>query len=157
MFELLICEKSEQYNVDKNLIKAIIKVESAFNPLAIRYEPNFLYFVDVEKFAKKNNISIATEGILQKCSYGLMQLMGATARSLGFEDTLIKLFDPNLNLDWGLSFLSKLLKKYDSIEDVIASYNAGVARRREGRYVNQSYVDKVMKAYNGFCSTKNNS
>ena len=137
-----------QYEFDKNLIFAIIHVESSGNNYAIRYEPQWKYTFSVKEFAKKNRISQDTEKFLQSCSLGVMQVMGTVARELGFKDELTRLFSPHLSIEYGVKKLEQIRKRFPKYteEDLIAAYNAGTARRkRDGEYFNQDYVTKVTR------------
>lgn len=92
--EPIIAKASRQYGVDTGLIKAVIKAESNFNPRAV-----------------------SSAG-----ARGLMQLMPATARSLGVDDS----FDPEQNVMAGTRFLRDLLNRYSGdIDATLAAYNWG--------------------------------
>ncbi len=129
-----------------DLVKEIIRVESSGNPYAVRYEDHFKYVVSPHVFARLNGISADTEMQCQKMSLGLMQLMGGTARSLGYKGQIMKLLDPKTNLEWGVKYLIQLGNKYGwGTADQVAAYNAGSARRDlEGKLVNNPYVVKVL-------------
>lgn len=93
-FADIIQAAAAKYDVDADLIKAVIKAESNFNANAV-----------------------SSCGAL-----GLMQLMPATAESLGVEDPL----DPQQNIFGGTKFLHRLLDKYNNnISLALAAYNAG--------------------------------
>ena len=83
-----------------------------------------------------------------------MQVIGATARELGFDGWLSELVSPETNIRLGIEFLRRKMSQYferDGIEGVAAAYNGGAPRRRpDGKFVNQSYVDKVMEAAKRF-------
>lgn len=139
--------------IDPKIVDAIITIESAWNPDAIRYEPDFRYTTSCPIHAKANGITEKTEERLQMFSFGLMQIMGATARLLGFEGTLLDLVDVETNIVWGCRYLKSQQKRYNVLSDVVAAYNAGSAKRNEdGRYKNQDYVNKFMSVYSGHVS-----
>lgn len=90
----IISRASRKYGVDIGLIKAVIKAESNFNANAVS----------------------------RAGACGLMQLMPATARSLGVNDS----FDPEQNVMAGTRFLKDLLQRYDgNVDAALAAYNWG--------------------------------
>jgi len=93
-YDEIIKSSADAYNVDPNLIKAIIAAESNGNPNAI------------SKAKAK----------------GLMQLMDATAKSLGVKNV----FNPVDNINGGTKYFKYLLDKYNGdIKLALAAYNAG--------------------------------
>ncbi|WP_110929102.1 lytic transglycosylase domain-containing protein [Bacillus massiliglaciei] len=117
----IISKASSQYNVPEKLIKSVIRQESNFNPEAKSYAG----------------------------ASGLMQLMPATAKSLGVENV----FDPEDNVMGGVKYLSQMLKKYDGdIKTALAAYNAGPGNVDKYNGVppfkeTQNYVEKIMNHF----------
>lgn len=144
----ILVDAAKFANIDPMLVLAIAEVESAGDPLAVRFEPGWRYHYNVEEFAKLCRISKDTEHTLQACSFGLMQVMGTVARELGHEGSLLQLTDAKLGAKYGCMKLAKLFKILKSVDDVIAAYNGGSAiRNKDGTYRNQIYVDKVRRVY----------
>jgi len=127
--EPIIQEMAQRYNVEPALIKATIKQESNWDVNASRFE------------AHKGD-----------ASWGLMQLLLVTAQGvLGNKDlTTTQLIRPRVNIEAGTKFIAQNLNRFGNMKDAIAAYNAGSPRLTPGtnKYVNQEYVDKVIKNYN---------
>jgi len=86
------------YGHEVSLMKAVVRVESAFNPAAV-----------------------SSKGAL-----GLMQIMPTTATELGVADPGRELFDPEVNLRAGARYLRMLRNRFpDRLDLAIAAYNAG--------------------------------
>lgn len=138
-----------RFKVDPVVFAAIIDVESEWNPFAFRYEHGVSYYAEVEEHATRHlGNHPVLERTLQKCSFGLAQIMGATARDLGFQGPLQTLFTPELSVEWGLRNWARNAKRYERMTDLIAAYNAGSVRKEaiDGTYRNQRYVNKVLRA-----------
>jgi soluble lytic murein transglycosylase-like protein len=135
--------KAAEFDVDPDLIEAFVMTESSGNPKATRYEPNF-YKAYIQPLLVKQLLT-PMEAIDRATSWGLMQIMGQTARERGFNSPFIDLYEPATGLHWGITHLKKQMKRYkEQGEDyAIAAYNAGSARMENGRFVNQGYVDRM--------------
>ncbi len=135
-----------------NLITAIVSVESDFNPAAIRYEPDFFVrYIAGRSFKAVFPCSKETEAHARAMSWGLMQVMGQTARERGFSGTFLsELCDPVVGLYCGCQHLTYLRSRYEDsygIEGVVAAYNAGSPRKNHtGKFINQAYVEKIREA-----------
>lgn len=127
------------------LVAAMVQTESAGDTMATRYEPNYRWTVDIATNALNCHISLVTEEIHQQTSWGLLQIMGGTARDLGMTDTLPELLDEYTGLNYGCKYLARHIDKHKDIDKAIVSYNAGSPRYKKGsrEFVNQSYLDKV--------------
>lgn len=92
---------SEEYQVDKYLIYAIIKAESNFNE----------------------------DAISSKGAKGLMQLMQTTAEEIAskidLDLTEENILEPDININLGTKYISMLIQKYENIELSLTAYNAG--------------------------------
>lgn len=135
-YDAIIRSASIEYKIDYNLIKAIITIESAWKPDAKRHEPK-----------------------INDTSYGLMQVLVKTAKWVTNNQkiTPAQLKDPTLNILVGVRYLAYLKKKYKTMDNTIAAYNAGkpIRSKKDPRvYINQRYVDKVKKVYNSYQSKK---
>jgi len=163
----LIRSIAEAYHVDHRLVAAICQVESSGNPKAIRREPHWQYWHKPEEWARKfvdpkaaglvatrpkeeqlawAAAQLEAEKERQRHSYGLMQVMGAVCRELGYAHaTMDLLFEPAIGIAYGCKVLQKL-SKYTSVADKAAAYNAGLPRKdpNTGEYRNQKYVGKVL-------------
>lgn len=144
----LIIQQTSRFQIDPNVICTIIEIESSYNPWAVRFEPNSNYKVSVDEIAKLVRITSATEDMLQKFSWGLGQIMGSTARWIGFRGPLTQLCEPDTAIQWICEAYNKICAHYPSQEERFAAYNAGSARKKQdGSFVNQDYVNKSMKVF----------
>ena len=102
----IISVYAEEYDVEENLIYAVIKAESNFESQAVSNRDAIGLMQIVEEtaidVAKKNNIDIDTENI---------------------EEEILDI-DNNINI--GTKYLSTLLTQYGNIEVALAAYNAGI-------------------------------
>lgn len=151
-FDAPIERYAEKYSLPPALVKALVQVESNGNPWAVRYEPAFYdRYVAGRRVKVRAPCSRDTEMSLLAHSFGLLQIMGLTARETGFDGVfLTELCDPETNLDVCCKYLSKQVARFHKDhgwEGVAASYNAGSVRRTpDGQFANQGYVNKVRKA-----------
>jgi soluble lytic murein transglycosylase-like protein len=146
LLESLVDTIAVSEKVDPLLLRAIVQVESSWNPKAIRFEPHYRYTYFPNNYDWRLGISNDTETALQKFSWGLPQVMGAVMREYGFSRNLIEcLDDPGIALQYGAKHLRRLHEKHGYEPDVVSSYNQGSPRKQKSgaMYENQQYVDKV--------------
>jgi len=126
-WDSLVLEAAERHRVAPELIKAVILIESGMNPRAT-----------------------SPVG-----AQGLMQLMPATAKSLGVEDS----YDPRQNVMGGAKYLRKMLDRFGDRTLALAAYNAGPGNVSKYDGVppfkeTQLYVKKVSKYYTHFLAER---
>ena len=121
----LIRKVANRYQISPALVRAIIKVESNFNHRAVS----------------------------PKGAQGLMQLIPATAKRFGVDDS----FDPEENITGGVKYLQFLFEEFGehNLDLVLAGYNAGEqAVKKYGNKIppyreTRDYVEKVKSIYLG--------
>ena len=118
----VVSSASAAYRLDPDLINSVILAESGFNSRAVS----------------------------RKGAQGLMQLMPATAGTLGVTNPL----DPEANVDGGTRYLRQLLERYNfDLIKALAAYNAGPLRVEQYRGVppyreTRAYVARIVHDYN---------
>ena len=148
-----IVSAAGSHRLDPALVGAVVVTESAGEPCAIRYERGYRYLFQPAR-VKPKGCSTTTEINAQQCSWGLMQIMGATARELGFRGWLSELCRPEVGLEYGCKYLARQVKRFGSVEAGVAAYNMGSPRKGEdGKYLNQeSYVEPVLRSKKALAS-----
>lgn len=136
-YDLIVAEAANAWDVDPALVKALIGAESEFNPRAYRAEPQ-----------------------IADASYGLMQLLYGTARTMGFTGATTQLYDPVTNVRLGTRFIAEKIRTAASrgfgVDSAISAYNAGFSTVRVGDgkrvtnapgspFINQTYVNRVLE------------
>lgn len=119
-YDAVIKKASDTYGIPEKMIKAVIQQESGFNP----------------KVSSHVGAS------------GLMQLMPATARSLGVTD----IYNPAQNIMAGTKYLKQMLNQFGDYKTMLAAYNAGPGNVSKYGGIppfneTQNYVKKVMANY----------
>ena len=105
-FESIVSSYTEKYDVDENLIYAVIKAESNFEE----------------------------DALSGKGAVGLMQIMEETATDVArksnieidFSNIQEELLKAENNINIGIKYLSILLERYQNEEVALAAYNAGI-------------------------------
>lgn len=91
-----------KYGLDPALVLAQVQEESGGNPDAFPENP-------------------ARDG----ASFGLLQVLLPTARSLGFTGSARLLFDPVISLTLGIQYLDSLVRQYKNPWLALVAYNGG--------------------------------
>lgn len=106
IYQEIVSLYEEKYNVEENLIYAVIKAESNFEE----------------------------EAISNRNAIGLMQLMEETAKDVAKKNDIDidtnnlkeELCKANKNIEIGTCYLATLLQRYKNKEVALAAYNAGI-------------------------------
>lgn len=111
--------------LDAAIVCAVVEQESGWNPWAMRYEPAF--FAKYVAPLYTNNKVGATEAYARGFSWGLMQVMGQTARETGLNSLhLSTLCDPAVGLAVGCKILKKKwLSAGGEIQKALQAWNGG--------------------------------
>lgn len=118
-YDATISRVSKKYNVPESLIHSVIKAESGYDEKA------------------KSGVG----------ALGLMQLMPATAASLGVKNPL----NATENIEGGVKYLSQMITRYDgNVTLALAAYNAGPGNVDKYGGVppfeeTQNYIKKILK------------
>ncbi|OKL45406.1 lytic transglycosylase domain-containing protein [Pseudovibrio exalbescens] len=113
--EKLIKETAKKHGVPHELARAVVQVESSFNPKA--------------------------RGAAGEV--GLMQIKPATARGMGYRGSTKALYNPETNLEWGMKYLAGAHKKAGGdLCGTILRYNAGHYAKRMNK-ISARYCQKV--------------
>ncbi len=109
---------AKKYNIDYRLVCAVCIVESGVNTYANRFEPNWKWFVNPNKWSKVFHVTKRTHMINQAMSFGLMQVMGAVALELGIQQNIPSLVDPKIGIEFGTKKLAQLIYKYQNLPEL---------------------------------------
>jgi hypothetical protein len=134
-----------RHGISAALLSALAWKESGFYQYAFNPEPRYRYFMDIRTnlpFRKVTDEETASkfppadfravwgdadsEWWLQQASIGIVQVMGAVARELGFRGkSLLELVKAELCLNLGAKHLAKQIARFGSSADGLSAYNAG--------------------------------
>jgi len=116
--DALIVAAARPHGVHPALLKAIVEVESGFDPNAVRDEGN------------------------GRLSIGLGQILWPdTAQALGFPGPAERLQDPFVNLNLSAMLLRELMDRHGTVPHAISHYNCGRCP------VEREYTRKVLALY----------
>jgi soluble lytic murein transglycosylase-like protein len=122
-FDALIAYTARTHGVDPALVKAVIAAESNFQ----------------------------VDAVSRAGAQGLMQLMPATAETLGVQAPL----EPVENVGGGVRYLREMLDRYGDVTRALAAYNAGPSAVDRHQGVppypeTKAYVKRVLTYYRGY-------
>jgi soluble lytic murein transglycosylase-like protein len=115
---------AREAGLDPALVCAVCEQESSWNPWAVRYEPLF-YARYIAPLVRRGVLADATEARARAFSWGLMQVMGQTAREQGWRGPLPQLCEPATGLSVGCRRLAALLAKTGDPARALAAWNGG--------------------------------
>jgi hypothetical protein len=158
---------SLRHGLDPDLVTAQVFIESGGHPWAWNPEPHYRYLWDVSRHRPFRALTAAEvaskvppsdfpslrgdrdqEFWAQQSSWGLLQVMGAVAREMGFTGPfLTELCNPSVGVNFGCLYLARLLKwGKGNMVRALAAYNGGFAGNEIPPYRNEAYATKVMDA-----------
>jgi len=122
-YHAIVAQASGRHGVPAGLIHAGIQKESGHNPAATS----------------------------RKQAKGLMQVTPATGRFVGVANSR-RLYDPHTNIHAGTAYLKYLMQHHDTVDEVLAAYNAGPGNVRKYNGVppfreTMRYVSDVKRFY----------
>ncbi len=130
-YHAIIEQAGQRHGVEAAMIQAIIMAESSYNPHAVS----------------------------NRGAAGLMQLMPATADSMGVKDR----FNPEHNINGGVRYFKRLLIRFDGDTHLaLAAYNAGARKVRQYNGVppyktTRSYIARVFQYYQRYKDLANHT
>lgn len=121
------------HSLDQALVCAVCDHESRWDEWAVRFEPAF----EKKYIAPMVPKLPPTEDMTRSMSFGLMQIMGETAREFGLQSNyLTELCDPLVGLEYGCRKLARCMERAkNNVRLALLYYNGGS---------NEGYPDAVM-------------
>src|SRR3990172_5342310 len=92
--------------IPEPILHALVHTESSFKVWSTRYEPMFSKHHVVEGLLL--DTTQRTEAEHQKTSWGLCQIMGYTARRIGWRDPIPRILMPEINIRLACNYLNDL-------------------------------------------------
>jgi soluble lytic murein transglycosylase-like protein len=114
------------HGLDPALVAAVATHESSWNVWAVRYEPGF-FSRYIQPLLNNGTVKTLTDATMRSTSFGLMQIMGQTAREKGFTGSfLTQLCDPDVGMDYGCRKLAKCTTDHpNDVRGALLAYNGG--------------------------------
>lgn len=123
-----------RHGLDADLVCAVIEQESSWRTYELRYEQEFFDHYCFPLF--KNPKITPTEARARAFSWGLMQVMGQTAREFGYGQPLPSLCIPQNGIEIGCKVLAHKIAVNDgNVRDALTAWNGGA---------NPKYADEVL-------------
>lgn len=150
----IINRLAPQYNLDPRIVACIVLQESNTDTFANRFEQHIFNRLAPLQRGQLSGWrpgpgavpSLITEKINRACSWGLMQVLGETARWLCrvANPYLTCLADPEMGIDCGCRVLEFYMRREKGdLNKALACYNAGVATSEAGK----AYAAKIMNRF----------
>ena len=116
---------AEKHSLPPDVVCGMLEREDNDNPWAVRYEPGFLARYVMPQY-REGKLDI-TETYCRAMSWGPLQVMGQTARELGFEGKYLpELCDPPVGIEYGCRKLDACVKNHPGdINGALEAYNGG--------------------------------
>lgn len=118
---------AQRHQVSQSLAVSLVYWESGCRESAVRFEPGVYRWPAVIRMAKGND----AERRFLSSSFGLAQVLGVTARGMGYagghEEFKIR------SLEYGMRYLAGKHRQYGNWDDALRAYNGGhgaVVRRK---------------------------
>jgi hypothetical protein len=137
------------YEIDPYWVAAVCWKESGFDVWAVRYESGYYErycagLTDAQIHREVPGIiSPATDRRLRACSFGPMQIMGGTARHMGYSRVHLTQLCSEEGVRLGVIYFSSLLHRYGDMDHALSAYNAGSPTDQN----RESYVNVVHGHY----------
>jgi soluble lytic murein transglycosylase-like protein len=135
---------SGRHGLDPNLVRAVISKESAGKTHAVRFEAS------VADWFKRNPKAAGLTPERYASSYGLMQILFATATDYGFSAEPEYLFVPRIGLDFGCMHLAAMNKwAHGDLAKALEAYNGGKGNAN-GHGSDADYAADVLSRWHKF-------
>lgn len=131
--EPVVATVAGRHDMPVELVAAMVLQESSGNRYANRFEQGF-YKAYIEghelDFVPRSCLHV-TEALGRATSWGLLQVMGATARQYGFRGWFPELCETETGLDAGCRYLADLRRRFghEGWPVMVRAYNAGPGGR----------------------------
>jgi soluble lytic murein transglycosylase-like protein len=154
----LITSIAATHNIDPSLVGAICWQESRGDPWAFRYEDAFY-----KRYLQGRRVehllgvvpptgicSLATELRARAMSWGLMQVMGETARELGYDGAFLsELLIPHVGIEYGCRKLRKCLDGANlDTRAALLRYNGGGNKRYDDQVLSILETGEYSRVFN---------